>query len=97
MQQSASRSVERYSPLLDMNARWPGWRVRFASLWGDCDEAFYPDRRLIVLDPGDDPEWAVAHATAHLDLEHWSVGVAVQFSAEQEADADGLARLRLDH
>lgn len=96
MQQSASRSVERYSPLLDMNARWPGWRILFAPL-GDCDEAFYADRRLIVLDPGDDPEWAVAHATAHLDLEHYAVGIDVEFSPEQEADADGLARLRLDH
>jgi hypothetical protein len=90
-----SRELVAFDPLQDWSSRWSAWKLRLTPLPGDCNERFYPDSREVHIDPAGDPEWAVAHATAHLDLRHHLVALD-GFTPEQEADADGLARLRLD-
>lgn len=100
---SPERQLDRYDPRADLTVRWPGWTVHLTDMHG-IDEVIDVPRRVILIDPHADTwsdplvsaeEWAVAHATAHLDLGHAEAEEGRPFTAQQEADADGLARLRL--
>jgi hypothetical protein len=93
---SGQRTVEKYEPGDDAAQRHGDWSIRLAPLYGLGEVVDVP-RKLILIDPekqGD--RYAIAHAIAHLDLEHVSEDGGGPFTAEEEADADGLARLRLD-
>jgi len=93
---SGQRSVEKYEPRTDAAQRHGEWSIRLAPLFG-LGEVIDVPRKLFLIDPekhGD--RYALAHAVAHLDLEHVSEDGGGAFTAEEEADADGLARLRLD-
>lgn len=85
-----------YNPGDDMAARYPGWVVRPAPL-GAVPELLCRRRRVILLDErlrGADKRCALAHAVAHLDLDH---GVTADQRAEsrEEQAADDLAAERL--
>lgn len=90
------RLIDRYSPMADLGARHPGWDVQLVSdLPSDLGEIFLPKRRTILIARAlyeEDPDLAVAHACAHLDL-HRITGA---FSRAQEVEADTLADIRLD-
>ena len=90
-----SQKTRRYEPLVDMWARWPGWQVQRRPL-EDAAEVITPDAKLVLLDCdvyNEDPELALAHAIAHLDLHMGSSG---DFTEQQCQDADFYAELRLD-
>ena len=60
----------RYDPWADLEERWPGWRLERKPL-PDAAEAYLWDEHIIELDAdyfNEDPQIAVAHAVAHLDL-----------------------------
>jgi hypothetical protein len=83
-----------YVPTFDLAKRWPDWTVHETTMVDGSTERFYPDSRLVLIDSTGDTEWRMAHALAHLDLGH-AAGTGA-FTAQQEADATGLAALRLD-
>jgi hypothetical protein len=90
------RSVERYEPGTDATQRHGEWSIRLAPLFG-LGEVIDVPRKLFLIDPAKHGDrYAMAHAIAHLDLEHVTEDGGGAFTAEEEADADGLARLRLD-
>jgi len=89
---------EQFGALEDMAARWPEWDVMQTPDLPARGEEFHIRSNLILVGvqaTEDGREWAVAHAVAHLDLGHHLEGVPV-FTAEQEADADYCATMRLD-
>ena len=90
------RRIDKYDPAADAAERHKEWTIRLAPLFGLGEVVDLP-RKLILIDPekrGD--RYATAHALAHLDLEHVSETGGGAFTAEEETDADWLARLRLD-
>jgi hypothetical protein len=92
----SDRHIDPFDPYSDLAAKWPEWTVKLVEL-GGLDEVIVTSRQLILIDPArGGEEWAVAHACSHLDLSHHLAGPGGTFSAAQEADADWLARVRLD-
>ncbi len=88
------RHLPRFCPLTDFAERYPDWTHHATDLHG-IDEVIDVERHLLLVDPKDEGEaWAVAHTTAHLDLEHHRDRHA-SFTEEQERDASDLAELRL--
>lgn len=85
-----------FSPQAELRERWPEWTVHVTSLHG-VNEVIDGPRQVILIDASDHDgeDWALAHALAHLDLEHHLSGPGGAFSAEQESQADWLARLWL--
>lgn len=65
-----------------------------------CDEIIEWSMKVILVDTRrfNDLGWSLAHAFAHIDLGHHQRQPVdgAPFSCEQERDADGLAKLRLD-
>lgn len=84
-----------FDPCGELERRWPGWKIRLARLTG-VTELIDGAARVVTIDPRqEDMEWAVAHATAHLDLQHHMVPLGGFLTDTQEADADALAHSRL--
>ena len=80
-----------YSPWADAGRRYPDWVIRCVPLEG-LSEVLCLDRRVILIDAHarrSSRRTALAHAVAHLDLEHDVLrGV---LSDRQELAADKLA------
>lgn len=99
-----TRTLHSYIPADDLAERWPDWQIQITYLPLEVLledpftlEAFDVGGCVILISPlVPDMELAVAHAICHLDLGHlWQVeegGLGVR----QEADATGLALLRMD-
>ena len=90
------RRIEKYDPVADAAERHKEWTIRLAPLFGLGEVVDVP-RKLILIDPQTrGGRYATAHALAHLDLEHVTETGGGAFTAEEESDADWLARVRLD-
>lgn len=92
---SGARALAGYDPGKDAAERYPEWVIRHVDLQG-VPEVMCPERRVILIDQGQ--TWAakrssLAHAVAHLDLEHVVIGGYL--GRRQEAEAEQLAALRL--
>lgn len=88
--------MNHYDPGADIAARYPRWVVRHRHLRG-VPEVLCRQRRVILLEQSLGPaerRCALAHAIAHLDLDH---EVAMDRRAEtlEEQAADDLAARRL--
>lgn len=87
----------RYDPGRDAAERYPDWVIRHRQLSHGIPEVMCRRRKVILVEHQD--SWAkkrcsLAHAVAHLDLEH-IVAAAGYFDRVQEAEADQLAARRL--
>jgi len=90
-----ARDLYLHDPWAELAAEWPGWQVNPRQLDG-IPEVWSVARRMVLLDQGwydRDPHLAMAHVLAHLDLRHH---LRMPLTAQDEADADGLAMIRLD-
>ena len=87
------RDLAPYNPHDDATDRWSGWRIYLTDMHG-LGELCDPKAQLVVIEPEPSAEHAVAHAVAHLDLEHHLTPGA--FTDQECDDADDLALLRLD-
>ena len=88
------RALERYDPGADALARYPDWVIRHRPI--GVPELMCIERKVILLD--DAQSWhakrsSLAHAVAHLDLEHVVIGG--HLGDRQEAEAEQLAALRM--
>lgn len=84
-----------YDPWRDAGQRYPDWLIRRVDLMG-LTEVTCTRRRIILLDREmryARRRCALAHAIAHLDLQHTPVGL--EYEAWQEREADKLAARRL--
>lgn len=84
-----------YNPWADACSRYPGWVIRCLPLQG-VPEVLCLRRKVILIDAEQrrsSRRSALAHAIAHLDLEHVVVGDVP--GAKQELAADKLAARRL--
>lgn len=84
-----------YDPGKDAAERYPGWVIRHRDLRG-IPEVLCLDRRVILVDRAQD--WpakrsGLAHAIAHLDLDHRPA--TGRFDRRQEKEAEELAARRL--
>ena len=92
------RIVATYNAAADGAMRWPDWRILTTNFHGVTTELLCPSKRAVLVDQEwyeQDPEWAVAHQVAHLDLGH-HLDLGRPYTSEDEAQADWLAQLRLD-
>lgn len=93
---AAVRDVAPYSPDDDLRLRFPEWDVvRVGDLPVDVGEVMLPKRKTILLSRcihDADPEYAIAHLIAHLDLHK----IGGPFTKAQEDEARMLALWRLD-
>lgn len=86
-----SPSTTPFCPFKFFAGKFAQWTAHFTRMYGLEDEVFDYDKRTILIDPGADGEaWALAHAAAHLELDHQNSGRR-DFTADQEAAADALA------
>lgn len=86
-----------YDPGADAAARYPDWVIRHRRLGWGIPEVMCSKSKVILLEAGH--SWAekrcsLAHAVAHLDLEHFA-GVSGIFDKRQESQANQLAARRL--
>lgn len=84
-----------YDPWTDAAVRFPDWVIRHRPLFG-IPEVLCRRRRVILLELGHDRSerrCSLAHALAHLDLDHLSANG--WWDARQEAAADRMAARRL--
>lgn len=82
-----------YDPGADAAERYPDWVIRHRAI--GVPEVMDVRRKVILLDRGGgrgERRASLAHAVAHLDLEHVVVGG--WFGERQERDAERLAALR---
>lgn len=82
-----------YDPGADAAERYPDWVIRHRAI--GVPELMDVRRRVILLDRGGgrgERRASLAHAVAHLDLEHVVVGGFI--GDRQERDAERLAALR---
>jgi Zn-dependent peptidase ImmA (M78 family) len=85
-----------YDPATDLAGRYPGWIVEHAVLGWGIREALCRNSQVILLEARDsaaERRSSLAHAIAHLDLEHRSASGRVD--SRQEREADVLAARRL--
>jgi hypothetical protein len=86
-----------YDPAADAASRYPDWTVATADLGGVVPEVLSWERQVILIDAGGSApvrRSSLAHALAHLDLEHrWTL--AGFFENREELEADRLAARRL--
>jgi hypothetical protein len=90
------RTVNTYDVKDDVK-RWSGWTFLPVPLAGVMKEAISAKRKTALICQEwyeRDEDGALAHVIAHLDLGHHEAGGKV--SAEEEAMAEWLARVRLD-
>lgn len=76
--------------------KWPDWHIGRCDLQGRAPELIARTIRIILVDTQQwdaDPEWAQAHAVAHLELGHLQGPGSV--TTAQENAADKLARKML--
>lgn len=93
--EQAEPGALRYNPWRDAGERYPDWLIRRVDLQG-LTEVTCTRRQIILLDKEmryARRRCALAHAIAHLDLEHTPVGL--EYEAWQEREADKLAARRL--
>lgn len=84
-----------YNPGHDAKLRLPDWVIRWCDLRG-IPEVLCPDRKVILIERSDTRagrRCSLAHAIAHIDLEHRNVDGLI--SARQELAADRMAARRL--
>lgn len=77
--------------------RYPGWVVRVRDLDGPR-EAMCFDRKVVLIDRGvgsAERRCSLAHAVAHLDLEHDACAPNSRHERREESHADQLAARRL--
>lgn len=87
----------RYDPAHDVAVRHPDWIVRRTDLGGVVPEVMSPARKVILLEETHDAivqRCSLAHAIAHIDLEHGRT-LPGWFENHEEAAADDLAARRL--
>lgn len=85
-----------YDPGADAAERYPDWVVRTRDLM-QVPEVLCWERQVILVNQAlskTERRCALAHAIAHLDLEHRAV-FGERFEAREEAEADELAAERL--
>lgn len=87
-----------YDPGRDAAERYPDWVIRHRPLGGTIPEVMCRRRKTILIETTHD--WAskrcsLAHAVAHLDLEHQAASSSSTFDRWMEREANGLAALRL--
>lgn len=86
-----------YDPGADLALRYPDWVLADADLGGLVTEVLCPERRIILLDRAQTHavrRSSLAHAVAHLDLDH-THPVRGYFENREEAAANDLAARRL--
>lgn len=86
-----------YDPGRDAAERYPDWVIRHRPLSHGIPEVMCQRRKVILIEQSSDPSkkrCSLAHAVAHLDLHHTSSGSGF-FDRRQEAQANGLAAIRL--
>lgn len=84
---------ESYDPGEDAGERYPDWVIRHRAI--GVPELMDVRRKVILLDRGSsrgERRASLAHAVAHLDLDHVAVGGFI--GERQERDAERLAALR---
>lgn len=84
-----------YEPGGDAGKRYPDWVIRHRAL-GGIPEVLCRRRKVILIETGmtsAERRCALAHAIAHLDLDHQEARRA--FEAREERHADHLAARRL--
>ena len=93
---AGATSVLSYDPVVDLAARYPDWIVEHAVLGWGIREALCHRSQVILLEVRDSAAQqrsSLAHAIAHLDLDHRAaVG---RLEVHQEHEADLLAARRL--
>ncbi len=92
---SFSGAVGHYDPGRDAAERYPDWVIRHRDLRG-IPEMIHVEHRVILLDDSQSrsaKRSSLAHAIAHLDLDH--VTIDGHLGARQESEAEQLAALRL--
>lgn len=90
------RAIASYDPSADFAERYADWTLYISDMPGDIGEVFLPGRKNILLSREvheKDPDYALAHVIAHLDLEHEIGG---PFSHDEEMQARYFAQVRLD-
>lgn len=86
-----------YDPGADAARRFPDWVIRHRPLADGIPEVLCPRRKVILIEsrqPWPAKRCSLAHAVAHLDLDHQASGTR-QFERWMEAEANGLAARRL--
>lgn len=94
--QGGSRALT-YDPGHDAAVRLPDWVIRHHDLRG-IPEVLCPDRKVILVERSDSRivrRCSLAHAIAHIDLDHRSVDGLLSY--RQELAADRVAARRLIH
>lgn len=87
-----------YDPGRDAAERYPDWVIRHRPLGGVIPEVMCRRRKTILIDAAADwpaKRCSLAHAVAHLDLEHQAASTVGTFERWMEREANGLAALRL--
>lgn len=87
-----------YNPGRDAAERYPDWVIRHRPLGGVIPEVMCTKRKVILIETAHNwPEkrCSLAHAVAHLDLEHQAELQGSTFERWMEREANGLAALRL--
>lgn len=88
---------EKYEPGRDAAERYPDWVIRHRPLSHGIPEVLCRRRKVILIESKDDwpsKRCSLAHAVAHLDLEH-DVAATGHFDRIQEAEADQYAARKL--
>jgi hypothetical protein len=92
----ALRAIARYDPSADFADRYPDWTLFVSDLPEGIGEVFLPGRLTVLVSRTvheKDADYAVAHVTAHMDLDH---PIGGPFSHDEEMQARFLAQVRLD-
>lgn len=90
------RAIASYDPTADFAERYPDWTLYLSETPASAQEIYLPDLRNIFVSRlawERDPDYALAHVVAHLDMDHEFDG---PFSHEVEMQAKYLATVRLD-
>lgn len=93
---NGTRALSNYDPGADAAHRHSDWVIRHRDLRG-VPEVMCPGRKVILLDDSRDRasrRCNLAHAIAHIDLDHQALAAGV-LSKRQELAADKLAARRL--
>lgn len=92
---SPDRHFRPFNARFDLAERWPEWTVHLTSLHGINEVIDVPRKVILITVDQNGEDWAIAHATAHLDLGHHTESPGGCFTTQQELDADDFARLQL--
>ena len=88
---------DQYDPAADARLRWPHWKFITTDFHGVTTELLCPSKHTTLMDKAwydEDPDYALAHQVAHLDLGHHE-NYGRPYTEADEEEADWLADLRL--